>query len=86
MNLARRVVEVALRLIDLLEGKSTPYALMGGIAIPVWGIPRATYDVDLVLAVDGEGLSAFLSSATEAGFQVEAAFAFEFRDVLAGME
>ena len=44
-NFASRVREVALRLIELLEAHSLPYAMMGGIAVPVWGIPRATYDV-----------------------------------------
>jgi hypothetical protein len=29
-----------------------PYAAMGGIAVRIHGIPRATYDIDVTLAID----------------------------------
>ena len=29
-----------------------PYAIAGGMAVAIWGEPRATYDVHLVVAVD----------------------------------
>ena len=86
MNFANRVREAALRLIDLLESTGTPYALMGGIAVPVWGIPRATFDIDLVLSVDDRGLAGFLEAAKGAGFEVDAPYESGFRDVLKGME
>ncbi len=85
-NFAGRVREVALRLVDLLEAHSVPYAVMGGIAVPVWGIPRATYDVDVVLSVTGEGLRGFLAFAKAEGFQVDPVYEKGFRDVLKGME
>ncbi|MCI0651532.1 MAG: hypothetical protein L0Z55_06590 [Planctomycetes bacterium] len=85
MNFARRIQEVLLRLIDLLEGSSTPYALMGGLAVPVWGIPRATYDIDIMLAVENHALDRVLAAAKESGFEVDQAFAAGFRDVLQGM-
>jgi len=56
VSLANDVRGVALILVDLLERNAVPYALMGGMAVPVWGIPRATYDIDVVLSVDEEGL------------------------------
>lgn len=31
---------------DLFDRLGTPYAVMGGIAVRVYGIPRPTYDVD----------------------------------------
>jgi hypothetical protein len=77
---------VALNLVDLLERNAVPYALMGGMAVPVWGIPRATYDIDVVLSLDEEGLRRFISLATSEGFQVDPPYESGFRDVLAGME
>jgi hypothetical protein len=56
VSFAEEVRGVALRLIDLLEREGLEYALMGGLAVPVWGIPRATYDIDIVLSMDEDGL------------------------------
>jgi hypothetical protein len=86
VSFAHEIRQVCLRLIALLEERSTPYALMGGIAVPIWGVPRATYDVDVVLSVDEEGLRAFLARAREHGFQVSSSFDSGFRDILQGME
>ncbi|HEX7838544.1 MAG TPA: hypothetical protein VF469_13810 [Kofleriaceae bacterium] len=33
--------------IDALEGLGLRYALVGGLAVGAWGVPRATKDVDL---------------------------------------
>jgi hypothetical protein len=35
--------------VQLFDGLHLPYAVMGGIAVRVYGIPRPTYDVDCVL-------------------------------------
>src|SRR5262245_50911710 len=35
---------------ELLEARQFEYALAGGLAVAVWGTPRATFDVDLVVA------------------------------------
>jgi len=86
MNFANRVHQAALRLIDLLEESGTPYALMGGLAVPIWAIPRATFDIDLVLSVDESGLRDFLETARTAEFQVDPPFESGFRDVIQGME
>ena len=86
MNFADHVRGVTLRLIDLLEENSVPYALMGGIAVPVWGIPRATYDIDVMLSVTDRGLREFIGLAAAQEFQIEAAYEKGFRDVLEGME
>jgi uncharacterized nucleotidyltransferase DUF6036 len=86
MSFAEEVHHVALRIIELLERHSVPYAVMGGVAVPVWGIPRATYDVDVVLSVGEEGLREFLERAKDDGFQVDPPYQAGFRDVLKGME
>ena len=33
--------------IDALDGLGVRYALVGGLAVGVWGAPRATKDIDL---------------------------------------
>ncbi|MBI4613626.1 MAG: hypothetical protein HY720_08460 [Planctomycetes bacterium] len=86
MSTADRVREVTLRLVDLLEAEGIPYFFMGGVAVPIWGIPRATYDVDLTLSVEESGLREFLAFARRSGFAVDPVFEVGFRDVVSGMQ
>jgi hypothetical protein len=37
---------------EFLDRSNFPHALAGGMAVAIWGEPRATYDVDLVVAAD----------------------------------
>ena len=85
MSFADEVFATALRLVDLLERHRIPYLLMGGMVVPIWGVPRATFDVDLTLSVDGAGLARFLELVKADGFDVEPPFDRGFTDVLAGM-
>jgi len=48
-------------LIAALEERRVSYALVGGLAMAVWGFPRATVDIDLLVPPDG------LESATTVG-------------------
>lgn len=46
------------------------FALIGGLAVATWGVPRATQDIDFVIGLGGAnpaGLSAMLGGAYEAG-------------------
>lgn len=43
------------KLVEVFEECEVPYAVLGGLAIPAYGIPRSTVDVDIGLAVRGEG-------------------------------
>ena len=43
------VEQVALQVVDTLNGAGIPYALVGSFASNRWGIPRATKDADFVL-------------------------------------
>jgi hypothetical protein len=43
------VEQVALKVVDTLNGAGIPYALVGSFASNRWGIPRATKDADFVL-------------------------------------
>ncbi len=38
----------------LFEKKSIPFCVIGGFAASIWGTPRATGDVDIVLNITGE--------------------------------
>jgi hypothetical protein len=43
------------------------YALVGGFAVSVWGVSRATQDIDLAVALgvsEPQALAAYLTSAT----------------------
>lgn len=86
MTFAGDVRKVALAIAALVEREGFAYAFMGGLAVPIWGIPRATYDVDLTLAADTETVNRFLRSVKDAGFEVEPPFERGFRDSVSGMQ
>ncbi len=43
------LIDSAFEIQQLLEHHAVPSALIGGLALPVWGRPRLTHDVDLKL-------------------------------------
>lgn len=86
MSRAGLVREVALKLVDLLERHDTPYTLMGGLVVPIWGIPRATYDIDVALSLDDAALPDFLSRARDVGFTIEPPYDRGYRDTLRDMQ
>lgn len=52
-----------LDLFQALEKEGVRYLLVGGLALNIHGVERATMDVDLMLALDTENLQAFLRAA-----------------------
>jgi hypothetical protein len=58
------------RLIEALEREGLDYALAGGLAVAVWGAPRATRDIDLLVHPDQ--LEAVGRCAGACGFAIEA--------------
>jgi hypothetical protein len=62
--------EQTMQLLALLEQRRVPYALAGGLALAVHGVPRATSDIDLL--VPPQQVDAALAVARESGFSVEA--------------
>jgi hypothetical protein len=60
-----------------LDRANVEYALVGGLAVAVWGAPRATKDIDLL--VQRHDLSRALDAVKVAGFTL-AALPFEFKD------
>jgi hypothetical protein len=60
-----------------LDQAGVDYALVGGLAVAVWGAPRATKDIDLL--VRSESLSRAVAAVRAGGFTL-AALPFEFKD------
>lgn len=51
-----------------LQKKNIRYVLIGGVAINLWGIERATGDIDLALAMDPNNILLFVAAVKELGF------------------
>jgi hypothetical protein len=64
-------------IVRALDGAGVEYALAGGLAVAVWGAPRATKDIDLLIQPDT--LPRAMAAARECGFTLEA-LPFEFKD------
>ena len=56
-------------LVAELERREAAYALCGGLAMAVYGVPRATVDVDLL--VPPEALGEVVGAAAARGFRLE---------------
>lgn len=54
-----------LELFQKLETAKIRYMLVGGLAMNLYGVPRSTMDVDIVLAMDHDNLRAFLDMAKQ---------------------
>lgn len=63
-----------------LDAAGVAYALVGGLAVAVWGAPRATKDIDLL--IEPSALDAAMEAVARRGFTLRAA-PLKFRD---GME
>ena len=58
------------RIVDALSEAKVPYALCGGLALAVHGLPRATKDIDLL--VPAERVEAVADALARAGFTLRA--------------
>lgn len=58
------------RLIEAFEESALPYALAGGLAVAVWGAPRATKDIDLLILPSD--FKAVRQLAATLGYNIEA--------------
>ncbi|MFZ3072384.1 MAG: nucleotidyltransferase [Thermodesulfobacteriota bacterium] len=67
MSLERSLKEIA-RILNRLKkrGVITGYALIGGLSVSTWGIPRGTKDIDLLVALESIHNLGFFSEALEA--------------------
>lgn len=70
----------------VLERSRHQHAFIGGVALNTWGVPRATFDLDLAVSARPETVKGLLADFERAGFEVDPAFATGFRDRVGGME
>ena len=71
--------------VEMFEARGYRYAIMGGIAARVLGIPRPTYDVDFTLAVARDQLPELFDAAENAGYHVPVAYRSGRVDTVANM-
>lgn len=64
------LLEELVAIVQRLEEAGVRYALAGGLAVAVWGVARATEDVDLVVAPDH--VDAACDALASLGFTVKA--------------
>lgn len=57
------------KLFSALNGESVKYLVAGGIAVNLYGIERATADIDVVLWLDKENLMRFMRAAKKLGLR-----------------
>jgi predicted nucleotidyltransferase len=71
------IYEELTRVLAALDQSGVEYALVGGLAVAVWGAPRATKDIDLLVQPDQVGQA--MASLRDCGFTLEA-LPLEFKD------
>lgn len=81
----RNVEQVLLSMVDVCRRYELDYAVMGGIAVRVHGIPRPTYDVDLEVAITDEQLQYFFDDAEAMGYEVPSIYRTGWRDQIGSM-
>lgn len=69
--------DVIRRIISILDAASVPYMLTGSFASSLHGMPRATQDIDLVIAPNPASLEALLKNFPEDQYYVSRDAAFE---------
>jgi predicted nucleotidyltransferase len=79
------VIETLDSIVELLDRLGHPYAVMGGIAVRAYAIPRATYDVDLTIAVDHSRLPELFTELRKLDFAIPEPYETGWIDRIAGM-
>lgn len=65
-----RLFEHLIKVVATLDAAAIDYALVGGLAVAVWGAPRATQDIDLL--VRPEDVERILDKVKPLGFRLKA--------------
>ena len=70
---------------SVLAQRGIPYAVMGGLAVRVYAIPRFTNDVDLTISLDREELPSLFDSLQSVGCEIPSPFREGWLDSVAGL-
>jgi hypothetical protein len=79
------LTDVVFELAALFEKLSIPYAIMGGVAVRAYSIPRPTYDVDFTLSIERERLPKLFAEVEALGYTVPEAYQRGWIDNVGGM-
>jgi hypothetical protein len=79
------VEDALLDFIRIFDNLKIPYAVMGGLAVRAYGVPRPTYDVDVTVTLSQEEMPSFLDAVEAADYTVPEAYRTGWLDRLAGM-
>ena len=79
------LTDVIHELVALFDRLSLPYAIMGGIAVRAYALPRPTYDVDFTLAVSRDRLRELFAAVEELGYSIPNAYEGGWVDHVGGM-
>jgi len=71
--------------IRLFDSRGVKYAILGGLAARVLGVPRPTYDVDFTIGVSRSDLPSLFDAAEELGYTVPAAYRAGWIDSVGGI-
>lgn len=77
---ASRPDQVLTELLAAMAEAGVRTALFGGYAVVTWGIPRATFDVDLLIDADDAAVAESLAALERHGFLVDAIYKSGWRD------
>jgi len=69
-----------------LEQRGAAYAFMGGIAVNTWAIPRATFDLDVLVESPSGDTTQFLRTFSGTDIEVDEPFLKGYLDRFSGME
>ncbi len=72
-------------LIEVFNCNQVPYAVLGGVAVRAYSIPRATYDVDFCLSVEPAQLPALFAAIEELGYTIPDVYQQGWTDTVGGM-
>ena len=68
MSIRDEITRLAQRIDGLFRGRQVPFAFMGGVAVNVWAIPAATYDLGLCADLDLEHVRDVVGKLDALGF------------------
>lgn len=77
--------DVLRNLAGLFDSRGLIYAVMGGLAVRAYGIPRPTHDIDFTLAIGRERLPELFAAVTELGYTVPDEYRSGWLDQVAGL-
>ena len=79
------VYDTLLDFVDLFNELKLHYAVMGGLAVRAYSIPRSTWDVDLTVAIERKDLPRFFEAVESRGYSIPEAYSRGWVDQVAGM-